>query len=291
MTARRVGLAMLTGAMAAWLVAAAPASPESAEDLIRKANALVSQDSAAAERLYEAAELSTADPGLVSFNRAVVLVHDGNYPEAATLYYRVLKDAACPPERAAKAHYNLGTCIINQPGATSADYDNAIAHLRRCLESEVADAPLKANAAYNLKLAKLLWAKARDEEERSGKKPPTPNDPHPPEDDPLNGQKPLGPDSPGIDQEPGDGTGTANARNVPQAAMGQGMQATPANGQTPAPGATGQLPPLEDIKEIQPLTPDQTRELLRRTAERLKRDRQVLRSTLYGQERAGLHDW
>jgi tetratricopeptide (TPR) repeat protein len=295
MAVRRVRLVVLLLPAAVLLAAAASPIPEpSAEELIRRANALFTHDRDEANRLYEAAEVLTSDPGLVAFNRAAVLFQNDRFGEAATYYYRVLRDAACPPERAAKAWYNLGTCLINQPNATSAVYDNAITYLRHCLDSDVADAPLKANAAYNLKLAKLLWKKAWDEEERNGKKPPMPNDPHPPEEDPRNdpGQRPLGADPQLGDPDHGEGTGgTSVPKGVPQPATGAGMKASPANGQAPAPGPTGQLPPLEDRKEIQPLTPEQTREQLRQTAERLKRDQQILRMTLYGQERTGLHDW
>jgi len=276
------------------LAAAAPVPEAAAEELIRRANALYPHDRDEANRLYEAAEVLTADPGLVAFNRAAVLFQDERYGEAATHYYRVLRDAACPPERAARAWYNLGTCLIEQPGASSAVYDNAIGYLRRCLDSDAADAPLKANAAYNLKLAKLLWKKAWDEEERHGKKPPMPNDPHPPEEDPHHdsGQRPLGSDPQLGDPNHGEGAdGTTVPKSIPQPATGAGMKAAPAKGQTPVPGPTGQLQPLEDRKEIQPLTPEQTREQLRQTAERLKRDQQILRMTLYGQERTGLHDW
>ena len=67
------------------------------------------------------------------------------------------------------------------------------------------------------------------------------------------------------------------------------MKAVPAGNQMP--GATGQLQPLEDRREIQPLSPEETREKSAPAAERLKRDQQILRMTLYGQERSGLHDW
>ena len=82
------------------------------------------------------------------------------YSEAAKHYYWVLNDAACPPERARRAWFNRGTSLLRQPGATMAVYRSAIACLERCLDSKVADAPLRWRA-YNLKLAKLLWNEAR----------------------------------------------------------------------------------------------------------------------------------
>jgi tetratricopeptide (TPR) repeat protein len=287
----RIALRLMPLAVLAF-AAASPVSEATADDLIRRANAVYPIDRDEANRLYEAAEVLTADPGLVAFNRAAVLFQNERYHEAATHYFRVLRDAACPPERAAKAWYNLGTCLIKESGASSAVYDNAITYLRRCLDSDAADAPLKANAAYNLKLAKLLWKRAWDEEERNGKQPPTPNDPRPPEHDPQSdfGSPPAGPDQQTGDADHGDGTGGVPVPNtLPAPASGNGMKAVPAANQMP--GATGQLQPLEDRREIQPLSPEETREQLRRAAARLKRDQQILRMTLYGHERSGLHDW
>jgi tetratricopeptide (TPR) repeat protein len=279
------------------LLAAAAPSEMSAEDLIRRANAAVeSNDLAEAERLYQAAEVLTADPGLVAFNRATVLFQRAQaaqpelYAEAAKHYYWVLNDAACPPERAARAWFNRGTCLLRQPGATTAVYRSAIACLERCLDSDAADAPLRANAAYNLKLAKLLWNEARKKE----KKDDSPNRDFPPE-DPRSEQQPESPT--GFDPQTGNpemgegNTGAEMPKVVPQPATAAGMRATPAHGQTPAPGPTGQIQPLEDIRDIRSLTPEETRIKLRQTAERLRRDQQIMRMTLYGGERTGLHDW
>ena len=104
-------------------VAASPVPESTAEDLIRRANGVYPFDRDEANRLYEAAEVLTADPGLVAFNRAAVLFQNERYNEAATYYFRVLRDAACPPERAARTWYNLGTCLIKESGASSAVYD------------------------------------------------------------------------------------------------------------------------------------------------------------------------
>ncbi len=94
------------------LVAAAPPHSDTPEELIRRANdAFRSGDTDAADKLYAAAEERTADPGLVAFNRAAVLFERGAFREAEKHYDRVLDDAACPAERAAKAWYNRGTCL------------------------------------------------------------------------------------------------------------------------------------------------------------------------------------
>jgi tetratricopeptide (TPR) repeat protein len=258
--------------------------------LIRRANAAFARDDRdEADRLYEAAEVLTADPGLVAFNRAAVLFQNEKYPDAAKHYLWVLNDAACPPERAARAWYNRGTCLLRQPGATAAVYRSAIACFERALDAEAADAPLKANARHNLELAKLLWNEARKKENKqdSVNKELPPEDPRsePP-------RPPLGSEDPGGDPDRGEGgNGQQTPKSVPQPVAGAGQKAAPASAQAPAPGATGQVQPLEDAKDIQPLTPEETREHLRRTAERLRRDQQIMRMTLYGSERTGLHDW
>ena len=121
MTIRGSWLAVFVIPGTALLAAATTFTPEqSAEELIRRANTVFALDRDEANRLYEAAELVTADPGLVAFNRAAVLFQNDRFGEAATFYSRVLNDAACPPERAVRAWYNLGTCLIAKPGASSA---------------------------------------------------------------------------------------------------------------------------------------------------------------------------
>ena len=292
MTTRRARFAFFLIPLLVFLLAAAsPPSESYAEELIRQANAAFArEDFDEANRLYEAAEVVSADPGLVAFNRGAVLFNSQRYAEAAKYYHLVLNDAACPPERAAKAWYNRGTCLLRQSGATTAVYRSAIACLERAFDSDAADAALKANARHNLELAKMLWNDARKKENRQD----NPNNDLPPEDprsEPP--QKPLGNDSQIGEPEQGDGNshGTQIPKIVQQPVAGAGMKATPSNGQAPAPGATGQIQPLEDKKNIQPLSPEETREHLRRTAERLKRDQQIMRMTLYGAERSGLHDW
>jgi hypothetical protein len=180
--------------------------------------------------------------------------------------------------------------LLRQPGATTAAYRSAIACLERCVDSPVADAPLRANAAYNLKLAKLLWNEAR----RKEKSEDNPNQDIPLE-DPRSEQPPDSPagfDRQTGDQDPGEGhAGAEMPKVVPQHATVSGMKATPAPGQAPAPSPTGQKLPLEDLRDIRSLSPEETRDRLRRTGERLRRDQQIMRMTLYGAERTGLHDW
>src|SRR4051812_28791754 len=125
---RSVGFALVA---ACGVAAAMP----QADDLIREANAaFLRDDVAAADRLYAAAEERTADPGLVAFNRAAVLFQKGEFRDAELQYARVLDDRACPPERAARAWFNRGTCLVRR-GGTAAVYRSAIACFERCLAS------------------------------------------------------------------------------------------------------------------------------------------------------------
>jgi tetratricopeptide (TPR) repeat protein len=271
------------------LAAAAPQANATAEELIRQANAAFLQgDSDAAERLYAAAEERTTDPGLVAFNRGAVLFQLGDFRGAEVHYLWVLKDAACPPGRAARAWYNRGTCLVRRGGSTAV-YREAIACLEQCLESMASDEPLKADARHNLELAKILWNEAR----KANAKPDSPNE-NPPSEDPESNPPPK---TANADQQPGasdagDGN-KAGSRLQPvdprNALPPAGTKPNPAAAQNA--GNAPNLQPLQDSSTLQPLSPEDTREYLKRTAERLKKDRQTLRNSLYGPERPGLLDW
>jgi len=78
-------------------------------------------------------------------------------------------------------------------------------------------------------------------------------------------------------------------KSVNQQNMMQNMGAKP--NPTTDSGHSPNLQPLQDSSTPQPLSPEDTREHLKRTAERLKKERQTLRNTLYGPERSGSLDW
>jgi hypothetical protein len=166
-------------------------------------------------------------------------------------------------------------------------YRSAIACFERCLESAAADEPLKADARHNLELAKIRWNESR----KSSSKPDNPNENPPPEDS----QNSPPPKTSGNDQQPdmpenGEGNnGGNNSKSVTQ----QSMTPTPGtkNNPTPTPGNAPNLQPLQDTSVTQQLSPEDTVEHLRRTEERLKKDRQNIRNTLYGPERPGLRDY
>jgi tetratricopeptide (TPR) repeat protein len=275
---------------ALFLLAAGPQSDASPEHLIRRANAaFLAGDRDAADQLYAAAEERTADPGLVAFNRAAVLFQQGEFRDAELHYTRVLDDAACPPDRAARAWYNRGTCLLRR-GASSSVYRSAIACLERCADSDDADEPLKADARYNLEIAKTLWNEARKAE---GKK-DTPNEKPPPEDPRNDGQPPPGWE--GTETQPGspemvDGNnGPRPMGSLPQPDPNANPTTRPNPNATPTHGDTT-APQLKDEAAVQPLSPEDTREHLRRAAERLRKDRRDLLRAIYPPEQPGVRDW
>jgi tetratricopeptide (TPR) repeat protein len=288
MTTRRVPLYLLPFALSTLLAAAAPLPTDGPDDLIRQANAAFARgDVEAAEKLYAAAEERTADPGLVAFNKAAVLFGRGEFRFAEEHYTRVLEDKACPPGRAAKAWFNRGTCLLRRGGSITV-YRTSIACFERCLDMNPADSTLTADAQHNLELAKLLWAEAN----KKAARPENPNDNPPPEEQ-RNDQlpPPLGSDQPGA-PEPGAGTGGSNALQpnpLPVPVPKAGGPPNQTDRQTA--GKNASLEALKDQDQVQPLSPEDTREYLRQTAERLQRERRGMLRALYGPDRPGVRDW
>ena len=223
----------------------------------------------------------------MAFNRGAVLFQLGQFREAELQYRCVLDDRACPPERMARAWYNRGTCLLRR-GSSTAVLREAIADLEKCIASPTGDEPLKADARYNLELAKLLWTEMR----KKNAKPETPNEP-PASDDPQS-NPPARPDANDPEtgmREPGDGnTSGGSLKPVPQS-QAPGAEPKDNPGAKTDPGTASHLQPLQDTNSPQPLTPEDTREHLRRAAERIKKDRRDILRTLYGPDRPGLLDW
>lgn len=264
------------------LVAATP--NEAPDDLIRRANAaFLNGDGETAESLYAQAEERTGDPGLVAFNRAAVQFQKGEFFAAESNYSRTLEDQACPPARAAKAWFNRGTCLLRR-GTSAAVYRSAVACFDRCLDSSGADAPLKADARKNLELAKLLWIEAN----KKAAKPDTPNEPAPEETrpDPPAGSK----DGNDTKNDPGGNSGTKkDVRPMPVPTPVPDKNANGGNDTMPGNGAV--LQPIADDGVPQKLSPEDTREYLRRAELRLRDERRSLLRTLYGTPRPGVRDW
>jgi tetratricopeptide (TPR) repeat protein len=278
----------------ALLSAAAPPQADTPDDLIRRANDVFRTGDAeaaeAADKLYAAAEERTADPGLVAFNRAAVYFERGLFAQAEKHYDRVLGDAACPADRAAKAWYNRGTCLLRRGGSMGV-YRSAVACFENTIDSPAADDPLKADARHNLELAKLLWNEerkkaAQPEEESPNKNLPPEEDrqPRPDLDNPSGLESNPGDENPGGGTTPKPGT---QPQPVPQ--PNGGPKPTPTDQQ--APGANANLQAPKDEDEVQQLTPEDARAYMKETSKRRKRELQSLLEMLYGPDRPGVRDW
>jgi hypothetical protein len=268
------------------LVSAAP--PDAPIDLIRRGNAaFLAKDIDAAVELYSAAEDRAGDPGLVAFNKAAVLLRKDDFHGAEVLYARTLDDRACPADRAAKAWYNRGTCLLRQ-GGSAATFRSAIACFDRCLESPAADAPLKANARHNLEIAKLLWLEAN----KTAAKPESPNTPTREDEQPDPGRAPPTGLDPNAQDNGTDGNLKKEPRPTPMSVPMTG-QAQRTGNETGAPIA-GDVPnpqPLLNDDVSQKLSPEETRAYLRRAEGRMREERRGMLRTLYGADRPGVRDW
>jgi tetratricopeptide (TPR) repeat protein len=263
------------------------AGPGAEDDLIRAANAaFLRGDTEAADALYSQAEERTGDPGLVAFNRAAVLFQRGEFREAELHYMRVLDDKACPPERAARAWFNRGTCLLRR-GGSPAIYRGAVACFDRCLESPAADEPLKADARHNLELAKLLWFEAN----KVAPKKETPNDPPPPDVEPPPSKDKGNPDNGGTEQTDPNG-GPNGSQAQPQMIQGTVPKSAAATTDAKAAGNTSTLPVLkDDTPTQQQLSPEDAREYLRRAEARIRQNREKMNEVLRGPDRPGVRDW
>lgn len=285
----RSGLLLFPLAACAALVAAAPPQTPSPDDLVRQANTLFREgDRDAADKLYTVAEERTADPGLVAFNRGVVLFERKQYREAELHYKRVLEDAACPPERAVKAWYNRGTCLLHLGGSWEA-YRRAVACFEHTLDSPVTDDRLRADARHNIELAKLLCTKEREKDENTKKSPntdvpPEESDQPRPTPEPQAGSTDV---SPGTEPTAESGGGAKSAGTQPQ----PGTAASPIETDQTTAGNNSALEVLADDAKVQPLTEQDARAHLAETAKRIKREQQSLLRTLYGPERTAVRDW
>ncbi len=268
------------------IVAADPAPLRSSPDeLVRQGNAAYRAGNAeVAEKLYTLAEERIDDPGLVAFNRAAVLFQKGAFREAEQEYIRVLDDSAIPPERRLRALYNRGVCLMKR-GGDAGIFKTAIACFDLVIEANPTDATLASDARHNLELAKLLWAQAR----AKSKNPEKANDePSPPEPKPQSqSSQSRDPDDSGTEESSKNSTG----KDKTERPVGKGPKehkSTPSTDTTPAPGTTSVL---QNSEEVQPLSPEETRDLLKRIADRLERDRLANRRLLSGPERPHVRDW
>jgi Ca-activated chloride channel family protein len=166
------------------LFSVAAADPQQIEAWIREGNRAYSAgDYDGALKAYELAESSTLDPGLIAFNKAAAYYRLGRHKEAIDSYRRALEDDVAPPERRARAHFDLGNALLQNAGGSSHQLGEAVASYRACLHQKDIPDKLRADARANLELAQLLWLQARKNE-------PEPKTPaKPPPKDPLDDRK------------------------------------------------------------------------------------------------------
>jgi Ca-activated chloride channel family protein len=242
-----------------------------AEPLVRDGNAaFAATDYDAAVGFYDQAGRSTADPGLVAFNRAAALYRLGRFAEAVACYRQCLEDDLAPAPRRARAHYDLGTALLKQSGATSPSLlRKAVQAFRACLAQPGLDPDLSADARHNLELAQLLWLKARAENpeqsaDGGGDQRPETKQPKAEPGGP-NKDKQAGPNGAMSDKEPGGKDGNGPAGEGKKDAL-----------------KAGPLDVLPDTDQVVPLPPAQADEQLDQVIERILRER---RAHLKGSDR------
>jgi hypothetical protein len=261
--------------------------PGDPEQLVREANAAFAQkDYDRAAKLYEQAEVLARDPGMVAFNKAAALYRIGaaRHREAELCLRYALDDRDAPPERRARALYNLGTTLVQLGRDSDARaLSQAVRALRACV-GLAADDELRANAGYNLELARLLLAKAR----ASGSS----NDPKddPPQEDPPHKKQPE--EQPKDGKQPGD---SATQKGTPSG-RDQAWLQDPSKGKQKAVetkenvAGRGNLRALPDDDQLQPLDAQDTAAHLRLAVERIMKSQRDARR-LSSRTIPGVKDW
>jgi tetratricopeptide (TPR) repeat protein len=259
----------------------------STDELIRQGNeAFASSDVELAESLYLQAEERAADPGLVAFNKGAALCRREDFRRAELCFRRALGDAAISSERRSKALYNLGNCLVRQAGDTDVrQLQSAIECYELALRESI-DEGTRADAGHNLEVAKLLWAKARARRPASERDPDwdeSPESKQPPRDPSKM------PDTAGNDgKDEGPKKQDTGAKVEP--GKGSDVGTTPKETPKPTPGQ-GNLPVLPDTDEVKSLAPEDAREMLKRAAIRINRERQQLRQDAAQGDRPRANDW
>lgn len=284
---RRLARFMLGSMLALTLCGAHPT--REITDRWREAEAAVTRgDWDLAGRLFTELEPLTDDPGLVAFNRGVIDYRRGNYRQAETHWRRALADAAVPPERRSNGLFNLADALVKQAGNSDAKQLQAAIECYELVLREATDDGLKSDAGHNLEVAKLLWAVAISrqppkERDPGWENPETPErkEPPAPKPDPKK-QEPPGPG----DQETPAKQKTKAEPTKEKPAPGQEKKET--TQQTPG---SGSLKVINDDPTGPAITAEDANATLRRTADRLRRERQKLREESSQGERFRPNDW
>jgi tetratricopeptide (TPR) repeat protein len=233
-------------------------------------------------RCYTTAGERSRNPGRVAHNHAVALFDVGRYRDAERLFRCQLESARDADQRA-RALYDLGTCLLHAADGRDANrLAEAIDYLNRCTKIVGKDESVRANAQFNLELAKQQWRRIRTDA------------PPPPERDPNSNDENSKPDQPdrNAGNEPGNQPGTPNnsgaPRAIPQPGRREGPQPTP----TPErPPGAGTMSPIPDDDQLKPLPPNEARDLLRQAADRIVRERRALQRAGSGSDPRAFPDW
>lgn len=278
------------GVLALSLVGASPTL--STDPMILAQEAIENRDYPEAARQYTVALERTNDPGLVSFNLAVVQLKQSQWVFAEENFRRSLADDSIPKERRAKALYNLGICMVKQDSKNLKRLGIAV----ECFELAQNEAKtlgmnsLKDDAADNLEIARMLWLKAL-REKHADQQPPDQEKPNPePKKTPDQKPKEEEPDpTPKNKKDPK----KENAEVTPAPKEKDKKDPTPdPKQQAPKTPGKGQLPVLtEQASQVTELTPEQTREYLRQAEERLRKERQKIRQESLTPDRLRPNDW
>jgi tetratricopeptide (TPR) repeat protein len=270
--------------LAVVFVSAGPA--KAPDDLIRQGNEAIARGEIdAAEGLYQQAEERADDPGLVAFNKGIALYRHGDHRRAELSFRRTLGDASIPADRRERALYNLGNCLVREAGEADVKLLQAAIDSFELVLRESSDEGLRADSGHNLEIAKLLWAKAR------ARRPANERDPN--WDEPREPNRP--PPDPSKKEDAGNDS-TSEGSKAPEAGAkidpGKGPDPGLAPKETPkaVPGQ-GSLPVLPDTGEVPSLSQEDARIELKRTADRLQRERQKLREEAASGERIRANDW
>ncbi len=179
------------------IISISAASPPELEALVRLGNdAFARQDYSAALGYYEKVEALTTDPGKISFNKAAAYYRLERYKEAIECYRRALEDDQAPPERRARAQYDLGNALQQYAPDGLNELAAAVASYRQCLVEPKLDPELRSKARHNLEVAQMRWLAARElaknadavkkEEPRDTQYPKEPKDPTKPDEQYVN---------------------------------------------------------------------------------------------------------
>lgn len=263
--------------------AAAAADPE---EYIRQGNAAFEREEwDAALKFYGLAEERTPNPGLVAANKGAALYRSGDYPGAAAHYRRCLEDATGP--RRAAFLYDLGTATLMQSkGAEPKLIRQAIDCFALCLRQPEAADDVRKNAAHNLELAKVLYAKAR--QARAGKDPGS-NDPDEPKDN-----KPPEPKKEETKPQSGDPTVGPNGEPMPKGkpeAVDPRDPTQPIPVDAPPPPGTGDLPPVPDSEDLKRMQPEEAARHVQRAAELILRERRKNQTEMAPKASKIIADW